>query len=128
MCELKVLHVVDFQRFICIFIPNAQRAQQHLYMGVRVGISAKYRTRSTPSSGKKKLFSLVKGTVCARRKYTSISFYRLFISFTLTVMCNLVYMYWSSFAIRCQAQTDERDKWLDRLHPVASCKYTLLAE
>ena len=77
---------------------------------------------------KKKLFSLVKGTVCARRKYTSISFYRLFISFTLTVMCNLVYMYWSSFAIRCQAQTDERDKWLDRLHPVASCKYTLLAE
>ena len=28
-------------------------AQQHLYMGVRVGISAKYRTGSTPSSGKK---------------------------------------------------------------------------
>ena len=28
-------------------------AQQHLYMGVRVGISAKHRTGNTPSSGKK---------------------------------------------------------------------------
>ena len=34
-------------------MPEAQRAQQYLYMGVRVGISAKYRTRSIPSSGKK---------------------------------------------------------------------------
>ena len=33
ICELKVLHGVDFQRVICIIIPEAQRAQQYLYMG-----------------------------------------------------------------------------------------------
>ena len=71
-------------------------AQQHLYMGVKVGISANYRAGSTPSSGKKSNLSLVMSTVCARRKYTSISFYRLCISFTLTVMCNLV---WNSTCI-----------------------------
>jgi len=66
-------------------------------MGVEVGISANYRAGSTPSSGKKSNLSLVMSTVCARRKYTSISFYRLCISFTLTVMCNLV---WNTTCIR----------------------------
>ena len=47
---LKVLHVV--QRNLHNHT-EARRAQQHLYMGVMVGISAKYKTGSTPSSGEK---------------------------------------------------------------------------
>ena len=49
---LKVLRIVDFRRVICIFIPKQARAT-HLHMGVGLGISADYRTGSTPSSGKK---------------------------------------------------------------------------
>ena len=111
MCELKVLHVVDFQRDICIIIPDAQRAQQHLYMGVRVGISAKYRTRSTPSSGKKKnkLFDWsrvqsVQGENTPLSPFTY--FYFLYPDCDVQSRLELS-IHWSSFAIRCQAQTDE---------------------
>ena len=81
--------LLTFNAYIIrIIIPDAQRAQQHLYMGVRVGISAKYRTRSTP------LYFLCPD--CGVQSRLEL------------------YTYWSSFAIQCQAQTDERDKWLDR--------------
>ena len=86
-------------------------------MGVRLGISAKYRTRSTPSSGKKnKLFHWSR-VQSVQEENTPLSpftdFYFLYPDCDVQSRLEL-YMYWSSFAIRCQAQTDERDKWLDR--------------
>ena len=94
-------------------------------MGARVGISAKYRTGIAPFIRKKnQILSLVMSIVCARRKYTSIFFYRLCISFPLLiVMCNLV---WNSTCIGLFRHPVP--SWLDRWHPGASWKYPLLEE
>ena len=110
--------MVDFQGAICIIMPDAQRAQQHVYIGVTEGISAKYRTGSTPSSGEKSIFFT--GQEYSLRK-EKIHLYLLLQTFKLYFLYpdsdvqshSELYMYWSFFAIQCQAQSDERGKWLD---------------
>ena len=92
-------------------------AQQRLYMGMRVGILAKYRTGSTPSSGKKSnSFTGHEYSLCKEEIHLYLLLQTLYFLYpdgdvqSLLELC----MYWSSIAIQCQAQSDERDKWLDR--------------
>ena len=84
--------------FTCIIIPEAQCKQQHLYIGVRVGISAKYRTGSTPSSGKKSnSFTAHEYSLCKEKIHLRLHLQTLY--FLRKVMCNLV---WNSFSSQGQ--------------------------